>query len=335
MRPSWLKSLLFLFLVFFIAKNTYGQTPIKDTINTYVKVTSVNSTCNSVSITAAAGFNIGDKVLLIQMKGATVKGTNTVDFGVIDPVATGIGNAGNYEFNEIGDIQGTIIYFKYVLLRNYTPVGLQLISIPQYTDVNIVGTLTARAWNGNIGGVVVFEASGTVEFNADINVEGLGFRGGGVNPQTSATATNFCSFGLTTYYANLNADGYGGKGEGISEYITGRQAAQACQANAGGGGHSSNTGAGGGSNYGKGGKGGRQSAKRVPPTGCNSTDGAQGQAGLSLSSYYAADKIFLGGGGGGGQQNNFTTSPSGFGTGKPGATPGNPGGGCGQTWASL
>jgi hypothetical protein len=318
MRFRKLRKLLFLFLVFLIAKNTYGQTPISGVINHYASVT-INATCNSVSISDPTGFNKDDRVLLIQMKGATVDGSNTATFGNI----TGIGNAGNYEFNEILDIQPGIIYLKYTLTNAYSNTGLQLIRVPQYTDVLINGTLTASPWNGSTGGVLVFEATGNVEFNADINVEGLGFRGGAVNTGT----TNTCALGdaFTIVYSTASGtSGYGWKGEGISEYIASRQVARAYQANAGGGGHSSNTGAGGGSNYGTGGWGGRQSRPTSGTGGCSSTNGARGMGGISLSTHYSANKIFMGGGGGGGQQNNYIAPgpPA-----APGATPGNPGGG--------
>lgn len=310
---------LFLFLVFLVFKNTYGQTPISGIINTYTTAT-INATCNSFDVGSTGGFNLGDRVLIIQMKGATVEGgaTTSATFGNI----TAIGNAGNYEFNEILDIQGAVMYMKYTLVNAYSNTGLQIVRVPQYTDVLITGTLTATPWNGSIGGVLVFEATGNVTFNADINVEGLGFRGGAVN----AGNTNTCTLGdiFTIVYSTTSGTaGYAWKGEGISEYIASRQVARAYQANAGGGGHSSNTGAGGGSNYGIGGFGGRQS-RPTGGGGCSSANGARGMGGISLGTYYTSNKIFMGGGGGGGQQNNYIAPgpPS-----APGATPGNPGGG--------
>jgi len=323
-----LKIILFFTLIALIGENTYAQTSISGVINNYAKVTAINSSCstNNLTLAATTGFNIGDRVLLIQMKGATVNGTNSSSsFGNI----TAIGNAGNYEFNEILDIQGLVVYLKYTLINTYNPVGLQLIYVPQYSDVIISGTLTATPWSNGVGGVLVFEASGNVEFNADINVEGLGFRGGNINADNSV---NSCGYGTTTalapfyifYSAALGFKGVAEKGEGISEYITGSESGRGNQANAGGSGHSSNTGAGGGSNYGKGGIGGRQS-RTTTGGGCGSTVGGQGLGGLALSSYYASNKIFLGGGGGGGQQNNYM-SPGPAGN-SPGSSPGNPGGG--------
>ncbi len=319
MNYRYLHFSLFFALVFCISGNTYGQTSISGIINNYTPVTGVNTACNYVAVSSTAGFAIGEKVLLIQMKGASVNGAQSNAFGTI----TSYGNSGNYEFNEVYDIQGLLVYLKYTILKTYDPQGLQLVTIPQYGDVNITGVLTATPWNGSIGGVLVFESSGIVTFNADINVEGLGFKGGDRSP---ANTLNTCSYGAGTWYAALNTVGYGAKGESISSFIAGRESAQANQASGGGGGHSSNTGAGGGANYGKGGIGGSQSNK---PTGggCNIFGvGSKGMGGVALASNYsnAINKIFLGGGGGGGQQNNYTAPGPPFGI---GATAGNPGGG--------
>ena len=55
---------------------------------------------NAITVGNVSAFSIGDNVLVIQMKGATVNTTNTAAAGSI----TNIGNAGNYEF---------FYYFKY------------------------------------------------------------------------------------------------------------------------------------------------------------------------------------------------------------------------------
>jgi hypothetical protein len=320
MYTKWSNIFLFLFLVFFVAKNTQGQTTISHVINKYQKVISLNA-CNSPSVTVASttDFSDNDRVLIIQMKGASVTNTGS-GFGTLTPAGS-VGNAGNYEFNEVLTTTSTVIYLKYALYKTYDPVGLQIIKVPQYGDVTIVDTLTADPWNGSTGGVLTFESSGIVTFNGDINVEGLGFRGG---DRSVASTVNTCSFGAATYYAALATAGYGGKGEGVSEYLAGKERAQNCQANGGGGGHSSNTGAGGGGNYGKGGIGGYQSKPSTGSGGCTAFGtGPRGQGGISVATNYVG-KVFMGGGGGGGQQNNYAAP------GPPdwiGATGGNPGGG--------
>lgn len=74
-------------------------------VNTYVAVT--NITPNSVTVTSSNGFAVGDRVLLIQMKGAAINQTNTASFGQV----TAIGSAGNFEFTNIASITGTTITF--------------------------------------------------------------------------------------------------------------------------------------------------------------------------------------------------------------------------------
>ncbi|MDW8159331.1 MAG: hypothetical protein RML72_10730, partial [Bacteroidia bacterium] len=62
--------------------------------NAYAKVTAINLCDNSVTVSSTNGFNVGDKVLIIQMKGATIDQTNTANYGNI----LNYNSAGNYEF---------------------------------------------------------------------------------------------------------------------------------------------------------------------------------------------------------------------------------------------
>lgn len=272
---------------------------ISGIINTYTKVIDITKPCPKITVSDVSGFNINDKVLIIQMKGATVLTANNNTFGNI----TAYNNAGNYEFAEIRDIQGLDIHLKYELLRDYDPADLvQLVRIPQYADITVTGTLTAKAWDGNTGGVLVFEASGTVTLNADIDVSGLGFRGGLVNVNNSGT--NPCSSNIvSTISTNILA---AGKGESISQYILGSENGYGKQANGGGGGVSNNTGGGGGSNFAAGGIGGNQAVMPGSFGGCGlSGPGNKGIGGIALTYSNVTNKLFMGGGGGAGQQNNL------------------------------
>ena len=57
----------------------------------------------------------------------------------------------------------TSFRFIHPIFRSYDVSGLiQLILVPQYVDANISEILTCAPWNGLTGGVLVFEASGTV-----------------------------------------------------------------------------------------------------------------------------------------------------------------------------
>lgn len=279
----------FLFTLLSFLNCVHAQ--ISGIINAYTKVTAIATLPPTLTVTSTNGFAIGDKVLIIQMKGATINTANNATFGDI----TAYNNAGNYEFTEIQDIQGLNIALKYNLLRTYTPADLvQLVTIPQYTDVTVTGTLTAQAWDGNVGGVLVFEALGTVTLNADIDVSGLGFRGGKTNIN-DLTTTPSCVNSI--YLPSTNTSG-AGKGESISEYILNFENGCGKQANGGGGGLRNNSGGGGGANFGTGGKGGNANACSIFPN-------APGVGANSLVYNNSNNKIFLGGGGGAGHQNNL------------------------------
>ena len=166
--------------------NLTAQTNIGGVINTYTIVTDVNNcvcptvNCANITITSAAGFSVNDRVLLIQMKGARVDSSNTAAHGSI----INLYDAGNYEFADIASISGNVITtaepLKETYFTNASPKDsacVQLIRVPVYSgNVNVTSTLTATAWNGLTGGVLAFEASGTVTLNADISVSGIGFQ---------------------------------------------------------------------------------------------------------------------------------------------------------------
>ncbi|MBC7485683.1 MAG: T9SS type A sorting domain-containing protein [Cytophagaceae bacterium] len=282
-------------LFLFFAGVTIAVSQVSGTINTYTKVTAVDYLCNFITVTSSTGFAAGDKVLLIQMQGATINQTNSVAYGDI----TTIGDAGNYEFAIIDHFVANNVYFSKTLLRTYTVSGaVQMISVPQYADISVDSELTPKPWDGTSGGVIVLESSGMVTLNANINVSEKGFRGG----DKSTTGGSCTSSGNSIYtysYPNINA---GQKGEGLTAYVLGQESGRAKQANGGGGGNSHNTGGGGGGNFGAGGRGGDKKT-----TGCGIAQSPFGYGAVGLSTTYysnAINRIFMGGGGGGGQQNN-------------------------------
>ena len=293
---SWSKALVFLVLVFFIAKNTQGQTSISGIINDYASVSAVDVPCNSVTVSSVTNLSVGDKILIIQMKGATVLETNSAVYGNLN-IPSDINNAGNYEFNEILGFIGTTVYLKFTMAKAYTVAGVvQLIRVPQYVNASVDGILRAQAWNGSTGGVLVFEASGTITLNADIDVSELGFIGG-----AKSLDGGDCTFfsALTPAYAYAVSTSGAGKGEGATTTVL--AGGRGKRLNGGGGGGNHNCGGGGGANYGNGGNGGNKSS------GCYSGyTNYPGIGGLGFSTTYsnAANKIFMGGAGGGGHQNN-------------------------------
>lgn len=285
-----LLSLVFL-LAFYTRLNAQS---IGGIVNIYTAVT--NMTSNSVTVSSAMGFAVGDRVLLIQMKGATINQTNTASFGQI----VALGSAGNFEFTNIASISGNTITFVSNLCKPFVVSGkVQLIRVPVYNQATINAVVTASPWNGSTGGVVAIEATTSLTFNNSIDVSGKGFVGGAVT-----TGWFMCN---DPNYASSGASA-GKKGEGIALAPLNLDGNRAPLANGGGGANSGNPGAGGGSNGGVGGRGGNQFSGSCP------VNTAFGMGGYALD--YSTYRAYLGGGGGGGYKDNGLN-----------ATPGSNGGG--------
>ncbi|MFT3907935.1 MAG: PKD domain-containing protein [Ferruginibacter sp.] len=269
---------------------------ISNIINDYTPVIALNPCNNSITVENGTAYNVGDTVLIIQMKGAVVDSTNTAAFGNI----TDYKNAGNYEFNYVKARTGNIIELKNKLTRQYDiPVGkVQLIRVPYYTSAVVSATLTCLPWDGSKGGVLVLNARDTVTLNANIDVSANGFPG--AIGQNTIHPPVFNCFESNFYYLGTSYDSASKKGEGISFISNNRILGKGKIANAGGGGNSHNSGGGGGANGGQGGFGGYQFE------GCGATPfDNRGIGGTQLTYNNAANKIFMGGGGGAGQANNF------------------------------
>ncbi len=283
----------------FVVINAFAQTgtSISGVINIYSPVTSIDPCTNSVTVGSAAGFSVGDRVLLIQMKGATIDQTNTATYGNI----LSYGGAGTYEFGNIAVINGTTIRFVNKMLYTYTPASVvQLVRVPQYVNAIVSATLTCQAWNGTTGGILAFEASGTLYLNANINVSNNGFAGG-------ITGVNNGNCHSQDYNA-ATATGEGAyKGEGIVVFnnVAGGRGKLA---DGGGAGDVQNAGGAGGGNFGTGGNGADGCLAC-----CGSNSGTGGIGGVALP--YNQNLLFNGAGGGGGQQNNSAGTNGGNGGG--------------------
>jgi PKD repeat protein len=283
---------------------SYAQPIVSGTINQYAAVTNINYCSAILTVNNAAPFAPGGRVLLIQMKGALINGSNTPAFGTVnDPASSGL-----YESATVQSVVGNEVRLEFLLVNSYNLTGnVQLVSVPQFTDVTVTGTLTAPAWNGSTGGVLAMEVSGQLSLQADIDLSGRGFRGG----ISQINQTNNCSW-LTNqngwFYPLDNWRG-AAKGEGISAFIAGAEAGRGPQANGGGGGNDHNSGGGGGANFGAGGQGG---TNNEPATfGCNGNfPGAGGRAAPG-----AGPHLYMGGGGGAGHENNSLGTDGGAGGG--------------------
>lgn len=214
---------------------------------------------NSVNPYTTDALSAGDIVFIIQMQGADIDTLNTSSYGDI----TNYNAVGDYEFKTVLSVSGNRIYFCDPLVNTYY-VGqrkrAQVIRVPRLTSLANTGAssriISARAWDGTIGGVCVIETTGNVTFSSSsqINVNGLGFRKG-VDPNRTSSITSGLGTNNTTYRNTLTTND-AGKGEGIAgnssdydTYLAGAQG-RGAPANGGGGGNGHNCGGGGGSNAG-------------------------------------------------------------------------------------
>ncbi|MBC7934603.1 MAG: gliding motility-associated C-terminal domain-containing protein [Rhizobacter sp.] len=273
-------------------------------VNDYTPVLSLDICKNNITVESAAEFNVGDTVLMIQMKGAVIDSTNTAAFGNI----TNYKNAGNYEYNYVKSKTGNVIELRNKLIRQYDlPDGkVQLVRVPYYTNAVFNEVLTCAPWDGRKGGVLAINVANTLTLNANIDISRKGFKGG--QPvQNSNYVCNVDSF----FVVNNNGAYAAAKGEGIVN--SNRLYARGKMANGGGGGNSTNSGGAGGGNAGIGGAGGKQFVHVVPVCNTNYINGGIGGIGLQYNN--VANKIFLGGGGGAGHDNELQTAPAGNGGG--------------------
>jgi gliding motility-associated-like protein len=277
-----------LFILLLIPKNNYFAQAIGGIINSYASVSAIAG--NVITVNTTAGFSAGDKLMIIQMKGATVNGGNSQNFGNI----TSLNSAGMYEFKTITAIAGNQITLNSPLQNNYNVNAyVQIVRVPRYCIATVTSTITCPAWNGSVGGIIALQC-GTLILNSDINANGCGFRGGNFT-------TGFFSCNTGIWAAGGTSGGE--KGESISDWIANFNQCKANQANGGGGSNRGNSGGGGGGNGGAGGLGGNQWS------GCGNAVDERGRGGLALTP--VANRLFMGGGGGGGFRDNGQPCSSG------------------------
>lgn len=296
---------LLIWIIALYCNITLAQTIINQpVINAYAAVTAIDFCKNAISVAdnAENNFSIGDKVLIVQMKGAgLVFGINPNNGNISDYL-----EAGSYEYNEVKSINlGSIngIQFKNTLLHGYEVSGkIQIIKVPVYNDVEFQATLTGIPWDGTIGGIVVFEATGTVNLQANIFLDYIGYKGGGANNDGSC----YTFSGGFQGYTCGSVDNCGGlKGEGLGFAFENQFKGRGRNGNGGGGGNDHNAGGGGGANSGYGGNGAENDV------GTQSCNGKSGLGGDKSSLGPTNNRILMGGGGGAGDGNNNSATPGG------------------------
>ncbi|MEL6922593.1 MAG: PKD domain-containing protein, partial [Bacteroidota bacterium] len=257
-------------------------------INRYANVLSIESCSATLELSSTIGFSESEDVLLIQMRGAQINESNNNSFGsVID-----LQHTGQFERATIASIDGNTIQLTHELVNAYDPgSGLQIVNIPSYENADVNTLLSAAPWDGQTGGILALEVSNQLTLNADIDVSGLGFRGGQVQRRESD-----CSWvnAQSDFYYNGQDWKGAAKGESILNTPTDKSNGKGAWASAGGGGNDHNSGGGGGANVARGGNGGRYNSASL--LGCRGQHPGIGGYALTASDL----RMHLGGGGGSG-----------------------------------
>lgn len=229
------------------------------TISSNTTESPIDSACTGTSGTTSltatnASFAIDQIVLIHQTRGT---------------------GAGTWQRNTIAGYTAGIITLGNALNADYVS-GAQVRVLKKYTNVTIDSgkTYTAKAWNGTVGGILAFLASGTVTVTGTISANGSS----GVQANYSSDCTGGGFYGARESYA----------GEGTAGAVTNQSSANG---SGGGGGDASSSG-------GVGGGGGANGT-----AGTNgSTTGSGGTTGKGGNIVGSSDltTMDLGAGGGGG-----------------------------------
>jgi len=171
-------------------------------ISTNTTETVIDSACTATSGTTSisatnASFAAGQMIFIHQTWGS---------------------GAGSWEYSFIGSYSAGTITTQFALVNNYAS-GAQVRVVPQYAGVTIDAgvTYTAKAWNGTVGGLMVFVSTSDVNVNGTISASGKGFRGGlpsaDTAPQNNAgKGESETSNDRTGNKADGSAQGMGGGG---------------------------------------------------------------------------------------------------------------------------
>ena len=172
-------------------------------INNYTKLIFNASTGDTVLQTeGVVSFSGGDEILIIQTQNGT------------------IGTAGDYEFATISSISGNNFTVSSALSNNYytgifnstTGTNTQIVRVPHYSNVRVLsnGSITAKAWNGSTGGIIIFKTQGNLTLLGSINASATGFRGGKAGECATTTSTQGESYQGMGANANKNPNQGGG-----------------------------------------------------------------------------------------------------------------------------
>lgn len=292
--------LLLFSLLFFHFSFAHSQTTnISGIVNSYYQVIEIIPAKAAIRVSNITGLNMNDKIMIIQMKGASISTSNNSGFG---DTTGGLNNAGNYEIGTICTIRDDTAFLFFNLVNQYTvSEKVQLVKFAEYYSANVIDTVKAASWSNTTGtgGVIAISVTSDLILNAPIFADSTGYEGGAA----ILSGGGFCTIANGyTYNPNIispSTQNGATKGEGVAIIASNINGGRGAPANGGGGGNYHNNGGAGGANLATGGNGGGNSSV----TGC--TGIYRGLGGKALSSWNGI-KIFAGGGGGAGHFNNNT-----------------------------
>ena len=284
------------------------------TINSYAHVDAIG--IGSVTIndnTQFSYFHAGDTVLLIQMKGVECLVSEDSYYG---DQQINEGTPGAYEFLTVVSASSNIVTFKNYIKNSYNVSGqVQLVKVVSRNTVNIKNELNCSPWDSasKTGGVLALIVNTKITLNANINVNGLGFTGGGAYVGLGDCSANSGN-NKYSYSDSWQNSGHKGESQTTKAYLSSSVQYPIYPAYAkglghnfsgGGGGNGRYAGGGGGGLVGVGGKGGYENST------CSNPDQAVGLGGKSISSTLSSTGLFLGSGGGGSTAASGATLSSG------------------------
>ncbi|WP_414653982.1 adventurous gliding motility protein AgmC [Hyalangium sp.] len=253
-------------------------------VNRYTRLTAnAAAGMKELTISEGSGFSAGELVLLHQSTGL-MPGLVSGDQ---NPVNLHSGTAGRFEYARVEQVLPNMLQLTAPLLYSYTADATQVVSVPEYTDLqlNAGGSIRAEPWDGSMGGIVAVLVSGALTNDGLITVKGAGFRGG--------TFFDHPDIRDCTGFDVPESAGGTYKGEGLVAGRYGAASGRGNLANGGGGGNCHNSGGGGGGHAGAGGLGG------FSFTGDGSRD--VGGLGGAPVVYLPYEHLLFGGGGGSGE----------------------------------
>jgi len=283
-----LLSLLTLASLFIGTLSSQPPTMIGGDAQRYSEVSLIDTCTNAITVSNGFAYRPGDRVLMLQMKGAVIDSNESPFAGQ----AVQAGNVGHYQFNTVTTSTATSVLMLHPIDAQFDVANsVQCIRIISGRSLQTNAPLLVQPWNGGSERVLVIECSDTLFLNHDIVVNGQGFRGG-------VPSRNQADSNISRMFIDID-DGRGGqKGEGPVRLESRLACGKAPAISGGGGGNAGNGGGGGGAMISRGGHGGRQTTEY-------SRFDAGGVGGYPLFLDYSTLRLLVGSGGGGGHQNDF------------------------------